>query len=54
MTERESLEWELRRHLDQRPILRRESAPATWLVLATGVVLAVLAIVGGYWLWVAP
>ena len=52
MTPRESAEWEVLRQMAQRPIRRRESAPAAWLVLVTGVVLAVLAIVGGYWLWV--
>lgn len=52
MTDREALLWEAQRHLDQRPIRRRESAPAAWLVLVTGVIIAAVGIVAGYWVWV--
>lgn len=36
----------------KRPIRRRESAPAAWLVLVTGLLMAAVGIVAGYWVWV--
>ncbi len=42
MTDRERLYWECQRHLDPRPIRRRESAPIVGLLLMLAVGLALL------------
>jgi len=57
VTPRKALEYELReRILDSRPILRSESAPAAWLTLTAGLILAlaVLWLLGQVVLMVPP
>jgi hypothetical protein len=56
MTPRETLLWEAKRHLDQRPVRPHESGPAAWLVVTVGLALAlaVLWLLGQVVLMVPP